>query len=69
MSEIVVWPDGTECELDELAEYLMFCSDDYMIIEREEESYETKTARKVFPFAPRSVDVRITYDDVTGGYM
>lgn len=33
--QICVWPDGTECELDELEGMLSFCSDDFEIVERD----------------------------------
>lgn len=28
----VVWPDGTECAYEDLAEYLTFMSDDYEVV-------------------------------------
>jgi len=35
MEKIVKWCDGTTCELSELEEYLLFMSDDYVIVDEE----------------------------------
>ena len=34
---VAIWPDGTECELDEVQDMLKFCSDDFDIAERHTE--------------------------------